>query len=129
MPARSTSGISCRAAPQANAGAIQLGATVEWKKGQRRFERTVTVRSAPQFPAAFNDVVRESPRRLGAGDAIVATIHLANLGADVATDVRLLLEGDEGLEGLRALEGKNELPVRDDGAVQLDTLEPGKPRT
>jgi uncharacterized repeat protein (TIGR01451 family) len=116
-------------APQANGREIQLGATVEWKKGQRRFERTVTVRSAPQFPAAFNDVVRESPRRLGAGDAIVATIHLANLGADVATDVRLLLEGDEGLEGLRALEGKNELPVRDDGAVQLDTLEPGKPRT
>ncbi len=63
------------------------------------------------------------------GDPVVATVHLANLGADVATDVRLLLEGDEGLEGLRALEGKNELPVRDDGAVQLDTLEPGKPRT
>ncbi|MEA2785276.1 MAG: hypothetical protein QOF71_1380, partial [Candidatus Eremiobacteraeota bacterium] len=116
-------------APQADGRELQLGGTVEWKKGQRRFDRTVTVHSAPQFPAAFNDVVRESPRRVGPGDAIVATIHLANLGADVATDVRLLLEGDAGLEGLRALEGKNELPVRDDGAVQLDTLEPGKPRT
>ncbi|HWT06733.1 MAG TPA: hypothetical protein VN224_13310, partial [Xanthomonadales bacterium] len=117
------------AAPQTDGREIQLGATVEWKKGQRRFDRTVTVRSAPQFPASFNDVVRESPRRVNPGDRIVATIHLANLGADVATDVRLLLEGDEGLEGLRALEDKNELPVRDDGAVQLDTLEPGKPRT
>jgi len=116
-------------APQSNGREIQLGASVEWKKGHRRFDRTVTVHSAPQFPAAFNDVVRESPRRLNAGDAVVATVHLANLGADVATDVRLLLEGDEGLEGLHALEGKNELPVRDDGAVQLDTLEPGKPRT
>jgi uncharacterized repeat protein (TIGR01451 family) len=117
------------AAPQADGREIQLGAAVEWKKGQRRFDRTVTVRSAPQFPAAFNDVVRESPRRLGPGDPVVATVHLANLGADVATDVRLLLEGDDGLEGLKALEGKTELPVRDDGAVQLDTLEPGKPRT
>ena len=116
-------------APQPTGRELQLGATVEWKKGQRRFDRTVTVRSAPQFPATFNDVVRESPRRLGPGDPVVATIHLANLGADVATDVRLLLEGDDGLENLRALEGKNELPVRDDGAVQLDTLEPGKPRT
>ena len=117
------------AAPQADGREIQLGATAEWKKGQRRFDRTVTVRSAPQFPAAFNDVVRESARRVGPGDPIVATVHLANFGADVATDVRLLLEGDDGLEGLKALEGKNELPVRDDGAVQLDTLEPGKPRT
>ncbi len=115
--------------PQADGRELQLGASVEWKKGQRRFDRTVTVHSAPAFPAAFNDVVRESPRRLGPGDPVVATVHLANLGADAATDVRLLLEGDDGLEGLRALEGKNELPVRDDGAVQLDTLEPGKPRT
>jgi uncharacterized repeat protein (TIGR01451 family) len=116
-------------APQADGRELQLGASVEWKKGQRRFDRTVTVHSAPAFPAAFNDVVRESPRRLGPGDPVVATVHLVNLGADIATDVRLLLEGDDGLEGLRALEGKNELPVRDDGAVQLDTLEPGKPRT
>jgi uncharacterized repeat protein (TIGR01451 family) len=116
-------------APQTTGRELQLGATVEWKKGQRRFDRTVTVRSAPQFPATFNDVVRESPRRLSPGDPVIATIHLANLGADVATDVRLLLEGDDGLEHLHALEGKNELPVRDDGAVQLDTLEPGKPRT
>ncbi|GAC1574901.1 MAG: hypothetical protein NVS3B7_07060 [Candidatus Elarobacter sp.] len=117
------------AAPQANAREIELGAAVEWSKGQRRFDRTVTVRSAPAFPGAFNDVVRESSRRLEPGAAATATIHLANMGTDVATDVRLVLEADEGLHNLRALEGDTELPVRDDGAVQLDTLEPGRPRT
>lgn len=117
------------AAPQPNGREIQLGAAVEWSKGQRRFDRTVTVASAPAFPTAFNDVVRETPRRLGPGDAALATIHLVNLGADAATDVRLQLEADDGLVGLRALEGKTELPVRDDGAVHLDTLDPGKPRT
>ncbi|MBV8580234.1 MAG: DUF11 domain-containing protein [Candidatus Eremiobacteraeota bacterium] len=117
------------AVPQPDGHEIPLGASVEWSKGRRHFERTVTVRSAPLFPAAFNDVVRESARRLEPGDAAVATVHLANLGTDVATDVRLVLDADAGLEGLRASEGDKELPVRDDGAIQLDTLEPGRPRT
>ena len=117
-------------APLANGHEIPLGAEVQWAKGgKRRFDRAVTVRSAPAFPAAFNDVSRESPRRLAPGEAVVAIVHLANMGSDVATDARLVLEADTGLEGLRALEGEKELTVRDDGAVQLDTLEPGRPRT
>ncbi len=115
--------------PQANGHELALGGAVEWSKGRRGFERVVTVRSAPLFPAAFNDLVRESPRLLEPRDAAVFVIHLANMGADVATDVRLLLEADPGLDGLRVRDGEREVPLGDDGALHLDTLEPGAPRT
>ncbi len=115
--------------PQANGHELALGGAVEWSKGRRAFERAVTVRSAPLFPAAFNDLVRESPRLLEPRDAAAFVVHLANLGADVATDVRLLLEADPGLESLRVRDGERELPLADDGTLHLDTLEPGAPRT
>ncbi len=115
-------------APQANGHELGLGGAVEWSKGQRRFERAVTVRSAPLFPAAFNHLVRESPRLLEPGDAAAFVVHLANLGADVATDVRLALDADAGLDGLRVRDGERELPLGDDGALHLERLEPGAPR-
>ena len=114
--------------PQANGHELGLGGAVEWSKGRRRFERAVTVRSAPLFPSAFNDLGRESPRLLEPRDAAAFAIHLANMGADAATDVRVQLEADAGLDGLRVREGERELPLGDDGALHLDTLEPGAPR-
>jgi uncharacterized repeat protein (TIGR01451 family) len=114
--------------PQANGHELGLGGAVEWSKGRRRFERSVTVRSAPLFPRAFNDLVRESPRLLEPRDAAAFAIHLANMGADAATDVRVQLEADPGLEALRVRDGERELPIGDDGALHLDTLEPGAPR-
>ncbi|HYZ17214.1 MAG TPA: hypothetical protein VE591_12460 [Candidatus Acidoferrum sp.] len=117
------------ASPQPNGHELRLGASVEWSKGQRRFDRTVVVRSAPLFPAAFNDLVRESPRRLAPGDAAVFRIHLVNLGTDVATDVRLSVDADRGLEKLRFSEGDRELQVADDGSIFLDTLHPNAPHT
>lgn len=114
--------------PQANGHELALGGAVEWSKGRRRFERAVTVRSAPLFPSAFNDLVRESPRLLEPRDAAAFALHLANMGADAATDVRVQLEADPGLESVRVREGERELPLGDDGALHLDTLEPGAPR-
>ncbi len=114
--------------PQANGHELGLGGAVEWSKGRRRFERAVAVRSAPLFPRAFNDLVRESPRLLEPRDAAAFAIHLANMGADAATDVRVQLEADPGLEALRVRDGERELPIGDDGALHLDTLEPGAPR-
>jgi len=117
------------ASPRPNGHELRLGASVEWSKGQRRFDRTVTVRSAPLFPAAFNDLVRESPRRLAPGDAVAFRLHLVNLGTDVATDARLQLDADRGFEKLRVAEDDRELQLADDGSIFLDTLEPNAPHT
>ncbi len=108
---------------------LPIEARVEWSKGDRSFARTLTVRSAPAFPAAFNAIERGGPRRLMPGEATAFTIRLQNMGADVAGDARLLLEADPGLEHLRITEGGAELVAADDGTVHLDTLEPNAERT
>ncbi|HZO92234.1 MAG TPA: hypothetical protein VFB22_00565 [Candidatus Baltobacteraceae bacterium] len=115
--------------PIASGLELPVEARVEWSKGERTFARTLTVRSAPAFPAAFNTIEREGARRLAPGDAAAFTVRLQNMGADVAADARLLIEADSGLEGLRVSENGAQLPIGDDGAVHLDTLEPNVERT
>ena len=107
---------------------LALEARVEWQKSHRAFARTLTVRSAPAFPAAFNHIDRETQRRLGPGDAAKFTIHLENMGADVANDVRVRLEADDALEQVHVTDTDGELAIADDGTVHLDTLEPNAPR-
>ncbi len=114
--------------PAASGADLPLEARIEWQKTQRAFTRTLTVRSGPAFPEAFNRIERETPRRLSPGDPAVCTVHLLNLGADAAVNARLQLDADEGLENMRVLDGDTELPIADDGAVHLDTLEPGAAR-
>jgi len=114
--------------PVANGHELALAARVEWSKGERAFERTVTVHSSPAFPAAFNTIDRETPKQIGPGDTATFAIHLENIGTDVATDVRLQLEADDGLEGLKVTEKDTELTIADDGAVHLDKLPPGVQR-
>ncbi len=115
-------------APIADGQELRLTAAVTWSKGQRKFERTLTARSAARFPAAFNRIERETARRLGPGDTAAYTIALRNMGTDVATDVRLQLAADEGIERLRVLDRDAELAIGDGGMIALDTLEPGAPR-
>lgn len=114
--------------PVADGHEIALGAEVDWSKGDRAFERTLTVRSRPAFPSAFNTIERETAKRLEPGDRAAYSIRLENLGTDVAGDVRLHLEADEGLEGLKVTERDNELTIGDDGAVHLNDLEPNARR-
>lgn len=115
--------------PVADGHEFRLGAVVGWSKGQRKFERTLTARSAPRFPVAFNKIERETSRRVGPGDAVTYTVLLQNMGTDVATEVRLVLATEDGIERLRVHVGDAEIPVGDDGAIALDTLEPGVMRT
>jgi uncharacterized repeat protein (TIGR01451 family) len=116
-------------APIAHGQELPIGARVEWSTGHREFARTVTVKSAAAFPAAFNRIERETPRRLSPGARASYTIHLENMGADVATDARLHLEADKALEKLKVTENDAELTLGDDGAIHLDKLEPNAPRT
>jgi uncharacterized repeat protein (TIGR01451 family) len=108
---------------------LRVTAVVAWSKGQRKFERTIVARSAPRFPLSFNRVERDTPRRVGPGDATAFTIALQNMGTDVATDVRLALTPGDGLEGLRVRDRDAEIAIGDDGIVTLDNLEPGVPRS
>jgi uncharacterized repeat protein (TIGR01451 family) len=116
-------------APLSNGTELVLGARIDWQKGHRTFDRTLTVRSAPAFPAAFNCVRRESARRLAPGDAAAFTIAVANFGTDVASSVRVVLDADRGLEQLRAFESDAEVAIGDNGAIYLENLQPGILRT
>ncbi|HEY0393276.1 MAG TPA: hypothetical protein VGD01_02160 [Candidatus Elarobacter sp.] len=117
------------ASPIALGTELPVEARVEWSKGNRAFARTLTVRSAPAFPAAFNRIEREGPRRLAPGDVAVFSVHVENMGADVATDVRLQLDADAGFEPLKVSGADGEIVVDDNGGVRLDALEPNTPRT
>ncbi len=116
-------------APIADGHELRLSATVAWSKGQRKFERIVTARSAPRFPTTFNKIERETPRRVGPGDLIAFTIALLNMGTDVASGARLQLVADEGIERLRVLDRDAEIAIAPDGTIGLDPLEPGVSRS
>ncbi|MGH7683484.1 MAG: hypothetical protein ACREMT_03980, partial [Vulcanimicrobiaceae bacterium] len=115
--------------PLTNATELPLSARIEWSKGARTFARALTARSSPAFPRAFNCVRRNGPRRAVPGGAVSFTAVLLNLGTDVASDGRLQLQVDDGLQHLRVLEGTQEVAVDDNGMVHLDTLAPGAGRT
>jgi uncharacterized repeat protein (TIGR01451 family) len=116
-------------APAAHGYELRLAARLEWSKGERSFERILTVRSAPAFPAAFNRIDRDRARQIVPGEVAAFTIRLENMGADSATDARLQLEVDAGLERLRVTERDGELTVGDDGVLALGTLDPNVRRT
>jgi uncharacterized repeat protein (TIGR01451 family) len=107
---------------------LRLSAIVAWSKGQRKFERSIVARSGARFPATFNRIERETPRRVEPGDAIAYTIALENMGSDVATEVRLHVTCDPGIERVRIHDRDTEVALGDDGTIGLDTLEPGAAR-
>jgi uncharacterized repeat protein (TIGR01451 family) len=117
------------ATPSSNGAGLAFAGRIDWQNGHRAFDQTLTVRSAPSFPAAFNAIRREGARRIAPGDAATFTIAVANLGTDVAPGVRIVLDADPGLEHLRASEGDAEISIGDDGAIALDALQPGLRRT
>jgi uncharacterized repeat protein (TIGR01451 family) len=108
---------------------LRMTALAAWSKGQRKFERTIVARSAPRFPPNFNKIDRDSAQRVGPGDVVGYTIALQNMGTDVATEVRLSLTADEGLERLRVRDRDTEIAIGDGGIVALDNLEPGVSRS
>ena len=117
------------AAPIPDRHELRVTASVAWSKGQRKFERTIVSRSAPRFPLGFNNVERETAQRVGPGEPVGYTIALQNMGTDVATDVRLSLAADDGVERLRVCDNDTEIAVGEDGTVALDNLEPGVARS
>jgi uncharacterized repeat protein (TIGR01451 family) len=117
------------AIPSNDGTSLTLAGRIDWQNGHRAFDRALTVRSAPAFPAAFNLIRREGARRSAPGDPVAFTIAVANVGTDVASGVRIVLDADRGLDHVRAAEGDVELPIGDDGAIVLDLLPPGIRRT
>ncbi len=114
--------------PVADGVELRIAAAVVWSKGQRKFERIVTARSLPHFPPAFNKIERETSRRVGPADSVKYTVALQNMGSDSATDVRLQLHADDGLERLHVYDNDREVSISDDGVIPLDMLEPGSAR-
>ena len=120
------------ATPSSDGTSLALAGRIDWQNGHRAFDRALTVRSAPAFPAAFNAIRREGPRRIAPGDAGALSTHIAvaNVGTEQPpSGVRIVLDADRGLEHLRAAEGDAEIPIGDDGAIAIDMLPPGIRRT
>jgi uncharacterized repeat protein (TIGR01451 family) len=115
--------------PIADGHELRLAATVAWSKGQRRFEKMVTAKSAPRFPITFNKIERETPRRVAPGDLVSFTIALLNMGTDVATGARLQITADEGIQHLRLHDRDAQIEIGADGTIALDPLEPGVSRS
>jgi uncharacterized repeat protein (TIGR01451 family) len=113
--------------PIANGRELRATAMISWDKGPRVLEQTVVVRSAPRFAPKFNKFVPHSARRVKPEDVVTSTISIQNTGTDVATDVRLMLAVDAGLEHVRIFE--QETQVAYDGRVSLGNLEPGIQRS
>jgi uncharacterized repeat protein (TIGR01451 family) len=107
---------------------LRPAARVTWSKGERRFARDIVARSAPRFPAEFNKIERESTARVRPSDPVSYTLALANMGTDSATNVRIKLTADPGLEALRVRDGEREIPIAADFTIGLETLEPGVSR-
>ncbi len=116
------------ASPLPDAAALPVTAVLSWEpsteeSAERRFERTVVVRSEPALPSRRNTIARAHGEVIKPGEEVEAAILLSNDGSAAATDVVLHLRVDPALEDVRLFE-KNSRVTMDTDAAEIGTLEP-----
>jgi uncharacterized repeat protein (TIGR01451 family) len=116
------------ASPLADGTAIDVHATLHWEPAQedsaeRRFERTIGIRSEPILPARRNAIVRSSPEIVKPGEEVEAAIVISNDGSACASDVILHLRCDPALEEIHLSE-RNARVAIDGDTAELGTMEP-----
>ena len=113
--------------PLADDTSLAVAALLRWEpsadEAERRFERSVIVRSVPALPARRNAVARVSSETVRPGEEIEAEILLGNDGSAPATDVVLHLRLDPALDEVRVTE-KGARVSLDADTAELGTLEP-----
>jgi uncharacterized repeat protein (TIGR01451 family) len=103
--------------------AIVLGWEANGTSLERRFERSVIVRSEPALPVRRNTIARSGGEIVKPGEEIEAAISIANEGSAPATDVVLHLRCDPALEEIRLFEKGARITVDGDTA-ELSPIEP-----
>ncbi|MDE2573518.1 MAG: hypothetical protein KGM44_13470 [bacterium] len=114
------------AAPAPTGRRLPLRATMRWIGGERSFEKTLRVRSAPDFPEAINRFELRSSVNLAPGEEMLGRIVVNNGGTDVARDVRVGVAAGEGLEALRIRREGATLEV-EEGSVRIGDMAPLEP--
>ncbi len=113
--------------PLADASALPVSALLVWQPSendsQRRFDRSIAVRSEPALPVRRNTISRAHGEIVKPGEEVEAAIVLSNDGSAAATDVVLHLRPDPGLEDVRLFE-KNARITLDADAAEIGSLEP-----
>jgi len=114
--------------PAVDGTPLPITGSLQWLTGSRAFERTLTVRSSPQFLEARNALTLDGSAQVTPGSEVRATIRIANDGTAQATGVRIMTDADATLQSLRYADEAGEARVQPAGIV-IGTLPPGATRT
>ncbi len=96
--------------------------------GTLTFEHPLTVRARPRFMPGRNGVELLDAATVSPASNVRFVIRVANDGTTNATDARLRVSTDTGLEDLRFEEGQRGASRLNNGVIDLGVVEPGTAR-
>lgn len=111
------------ASPIANGTQLETRAVLAWERGERAFEKSVTVRSAPYLSARRNGIEAAGATVVRPGDEVEAAITLTNDGSAAITDAVLEIRPDPALDALTLYE-KNAKVALEEFSAEIGRLEP-----
>jgi len=114
------------ASPAPTGRRLPVRATLHWRGGERTFDKTLRVRSAPEFPSSINRFELRSSSSAAPGEEVLARLAISNGGTDLARDVRVSVVAGEGLEAVRIRREGSTLEI-EDGAVRIGDMAPLEP--
>ncbi|TAM60990.1 hypothetical protein EPN52_03925 [bacterium] len=114
------------ASPAPTGRRLAVRAMMQWRGGERAFDKVLRVRSAPEFPEAINRFELRSSNHAAPGEDVVGRLTISNGGTDLARDVRVSVAAGEGLESLRVRRDGATLEI-EDGNVRIGDMAPLEP--
>ncbi|TAM75273.1 hypothetical protein EPN44_09460 [bacterium] len=114
------------ASPAPTGRRLAVHAAMQWRGGERAFDKALRVRSAPEFPEAINRFELRSANHAVPGEEVVGRLVVSNGGTDLARDVRVSVAAGEGLESLRVRREGATLEI-EEGSVRVGDMAPLEP--
>ncbi|TAM88452.1 hypothetical protein EPN42_09365 [bacterium] len=114
------------ASPAPTGRRLSVHAAMQWRGGERAFDKMLRVRSAPEFPEAINRFELRSANHAVPGEDVVGRLIVSNGGTDLARDVRVSVAAGEGLESLRVRREGATLEI-EEGSVRVGDMAPLEP--
>lgn len=114
------------ASPLPDGSTLEVAAQLAWQpageSAERRFERSLAIRSLPALAARRNAIARTGSALAHPGDDVEATIAIANDGSAAAHDAVVHLRLDPALEEVRIFERSARVSL-DGDTIDLGTLD------
>ena len=107
---------------------LVIAAQVHAPSGLLTFEHPVTVRARPRFMAGRNALELLDATTVAPASHVRFMLRVANDGTTAATNARLRVTTDAGLEELRFEEGSRGASRLNNGTIDLGVVEPGTTR-